>query len=59
MTKDLAVTSLEASELEKYAAIVQPSPKSNHSHEMSIRQYANIINKYDLPDEVANFCHHR
>jgi len=56
MTKDLAVTSLEASELEKYDAIIQSSPKSNHSQEISIRAYANIIIKYDLPDEVAKVC---
>ena len=64
----LADTSAEAAEqhrydlekYEQYEAVIRASYKSNNSeNSMSIAQYANIIVKYDLPDEVAKVCYDR
>ena len=63
-----AVTSADADDqakhdlekYEEYARVIQATyTDSNRSEGMSIAQYANIIAKYDLPDEVANVCYNR
>ena len=63
-----AVTSAEADDqakydlekYEEYARVIQATyTDSNRSEGMSIAQYANMIAKYDLPDEVANVCYNR
>ena len=63
-----AVTSADADDqakydlekYEEYARVIQATyTDSNRSEGMSIAQYANMIAKYDLPDEVANVCYNR
>ena len=46
---------------EQYEAIIRASYKSSYDSEnnMSIAQYAKLIVKYDLPDEVAEVCYKR
>lgn len=47
---------------EQYEAIIRASYKSSYDaaeNNMSIAQYAKLIVKYDLPDEVAKVCYNR